>query len=46
VVPWIVEVLDTRVRDELEALPADMLARFRRVVELIQVGSNESASRM
>jgi phage-related protein len=36
VVPWIVEVLDTRVRDELEALPADMLARFRRIVELIQ----------
>src|SRR5712692_6905000 len=33
---WIVEVLDARVRDELEALPADMRARFRRVVELIQ----------
>jgi phage-related protein len=33
---WIVEMLDVRVRDELEALPADMRARFRRVVELIQ----------
>jgi len=34
---WIVEVLDARVQDELEALPADMRARFRRIVELIQV---------
>lgn len=33
---WIVEVLDARVRDELEALPVDMRARFRRIVELIQ----------
>jgi len=33
---WIVEMLDIRVRDELEALPADMRARFRRIVELIQ----------
>jgi phage-related protein len=33
---WIVEMLDVRVRDELEALPADMRARFRRIVELIQ----------
>jgi phage-related protein len=33
---WIVELLDDRVREELEALPADMKARFRRVVELIQ----------
>jgi len=33
---WIVELLDVRVRDELEALPADMRARFRRIVELIQ----------
>lgn len=33
---WIVEVLDARVRDEIEALPADMKARFRRIVELIQ----------
>ena len=35
-VTWIVEVLDARVRDELEALPADMKARFRRIVEMIQ----------
>jgi phage-related protein len=35
-VTCIVEVLDARVRDELEALPADMKARFRRIVELIQ----------
>src|SRR5438094_7409129 len=33
---WIVELLDTRVRDELEVLPPDMRARFRRIVELIQ----------
>ena len=33
---WTVELLDSRVRDELEALPADMKARFRRIVELIQ----------
>jgi phage-related protein len=33
---WIVEVLNARVRDEIEALPADMKARFRRIVELIQ----------
>ena len=33
---WAVELLDDRVRDELEALPPDMVARFRRVVELIQ----------
>lgn len=33
---WIVELLDDRVREELEALPADMRARFRRIVELIQ----------
>jgi hypothetical protein len=33
---WIVEVLDARVRNELEALPSDMKARFRRIVELIQ----------
>ncbi|MGA2598538.1 MAG: type II toxin-antitoxin system RelE/ParE family toxin [Bryobacteraceae bacterium] len=31
-----VEVLDVRVLDEIEALPADMRARFRRIVELIQ----------
>jgi phage-related protein len=33
---WVVELLDSRVREELEALPADMQARFRRIVELIQ----------
>ena len=33
---WIVELLDDRVREELEALPPDMQARFRRIVELIQ----------
>jgi phage-related protein len=33
---WVVELLDSRVRDELEALPAEMKARFRRIVELIQ----------
>jgi len=33
---WAVELLDERVRDELEALPPDMQARFRRIVELIQ----------
>src|SRR5258706_12896495 len=33
---WIVELLDARFRDELEVLPADMRARFRRIVELIQ----------
>ena len=30
------DLLDDRVRDELEALPPDMQARFRKVVELIQ----------
>lgn len=33
---WIVELLDDRVRDELDALPVDMQARFRRIAELIQ----------
>ncbi|MGA3026320.1 MAG: type II toxin-antitoxin system RelE/ParE family toxin [Bryobacteraceae bacterium] len=33
---WVVELLDSRVRNELEALPADVKARFRRIVELIQ----------
>lgn len=33
---WVVELLDDRVRDELDALPPDIQARFRRVVELIQ----------
>src|SRR5262252_3442238 len=31
----VVELLDDRVRDELESLPPDMQARFRRIVELI-----------
>jgi phage-related protein len=35
-VTWIVELLDDRVRKELGILPADMKARFRRIVELIQ----------
>lgn len=35
-VAWTVEVLDDRVRAELEALPADMRARFHRIVVLIQ----------
>ena len=33
---WVVELFDDRVRGELEALPPDMQARFRRIVELIQ----------
>lgn len=33
---WIVELLDNRVRAELDGLPADMKARFYRIVELIQ----------
>jgi phage-related protein len=33
---WVVELLDSRVQRELEALPIDMKARFRRIVELIQ----------
>ena len=33
---WVVELLDDRVRDEIEALPPDMQARFRRIAELIQ----------
>jgi len=33
---WLVELLDDRVRDELDALPPDMQARFRKIVELIQ----------
>ncbi len=33
---WIVELLDDRVREELEILPVDMRAQFRRIVELIQ----------
>jgi phage-related protein len=34
---WIVETLDATATRELEALPDDMLARFRRVAELIQI---------
>jgi len=33
---WVVEILDNRVQVELEELPDDTLARFRRIVELIQ----------
>ena len=33
---WVVELLDDRVREELDVLPADMKARFRRIVELMQ----------
>ena len=33
---WTVELLNARVLDELNTLPADMRARFRRIVELIQ----------
>jgi len=35
-IAWIVELLDPRVQDELDVLPADMKARFRKIVELIQ----------
>lgn len=40
--PWNVELLDARVREEIEALPADMRARFRRIVEVIQSHGLES----
>jgi phage-related protein len=33
---WVVKLLDDRVTQEIEALPADMRARFRRIVELMQ----------
>jgi phage-related protein len=33
---WVVELLNGQVRNELDALPADMRARFRRIVELIE----------
>jgi phage-related protein len=33
---WLVELFDDRFRDELDALPPDMQARFRKIVELIQ----------
>jgi Phage derived protein Gp49-like (DUF891) len=38
---WVVELLDGRVAEEIEALPADMKARFRRIVELIQTHGRE-----
>jgi phage-related protein len=34
--PWIVETLNAAVDAELEALPADMRARFARIAELIE----------
>ena len=34
---WAVEVLDARVRAELDALPADTRASFERIARLIQV---------
>jgi phage-related protein len=33
---WVVETLDETVDAELRALPADIQARFRRIVDLIQ----------
>ena len=33
---WVVELIDDRVRNELDALPPGLQARFRRIVELIQ----------
>lgn len=33
---WIVEVLDRQVQAEIEALPADIRARYQRIVDLIQ----------
>jgi phage-related protein len=35
-VPWTVETLNGAVDAELEALPADMLARFRHISQLIE----------
>ena len=43
---WIVELLDARVRDELEALFFEMRARFRRIAELIQVQGLEALREM
>jgi phage-related protein len=34
---WVVELLGATVQRELDALPTDMKARFRRVVGLIQI---------
>jgi phage-related protein len=39
---WVVELLDARVEAELDALPVDMKARFRRIVELIQAHGLEN----
>ncbi len=33
---WTVELLDSRVKNELEALPFDIQARFQRIVTLIE----------
>ena len=33
---WLVELLNDEVEAELRALPRDMLARFQRIVELIE----------
>lgn len=38
---WTVELLDQRVRDELAALPEDVQARFKRIVQLIQASGLE-----
>jgi phage-related protein len=43
---WVVELLDGRVQDELDALPPDMQARFRRVVELVQAYGLEQVLRI
>ena len=34
---WVVETIDAVVTEELNALPDDMLAKLRRIGELIQV---------
>jgi phage-related protein len=34
-VPWIVEILDEKVGEEIASLPADMQARFLRIAERI-----------
>jgi phage-related protein len=40
---WTVELLDKRVERELDELPVDMRARFRRIVELLQESGVEAA---
>ncbi len=42
---WIVETLNQTVDDELEALPADMRARFARIVGLIESLGLENVGR-